>query len=80
MLCYLFVSMIVLVYFSDPSLRTIDKVVECVCSCFSGPQTDEGVQLQILKVCYFVKLIIVISCINLRVIPQGTVVNNLGLD
>jgi len=34
---------------SDPSLRTIDKVVECVCSCFSGPQTDEGVQLQILK-------------------------------
>ncbi len=30
--------------------RLIDDVVETICACFAGPQTDEGVQLQILKV------------------------------
>ena len=30
--------------------RLIDDVVETICACFSGLQTDEGVQLQILKV------------------------------
>ena len=33
-----------------PGRRQIDDVVETICACFSGPQTDEGVQLQILKV------------------------------
>jgi len=28
----------------------IDRVVETVCQCFSGVQTDEHVQLQIIKV------------------------------
>lgn len=28
----------------------IDKIVETICECFSGPQTDEGVQLQVIKV------------------------------
>lgn len=27
----------------------IDRIVETICSCFSGPTTDEGVQLQIIK-------------------------------
>lgn len=27
----------------------IDKIVETICDCFYGPQTDEGVQLQIIK-------------------------------
>ena len=34
-----------------PGKRLIDRVVETVCTCFVGPQTDEGVQLQIIKVC-----------------------------
>merc|ERR1719319_416259 len=34
---------------SQPGKRQIDCVVDTICSCFSGPQTDEGVQLQILK-------------------------------
>ena len=33
-----------------PGQRLIDRVIETVCSCFVGPQTDEGVQLQIIKV------------------------------
>ncbi|KAL1128928.1 hypothetical protein AAG570_013462 [Ranatra chinensis] len=27
----------------------IDRIVETICTCFTGPQTDEGVQLQIIK-------------------------------
>lgn len=30
--------------------RLIDVVVETVCGCFVGVQTDDGVQLQIIKV------------------------------
>ena len=33
----------------NPNKRQIDIIVETICSCFSGPHTDEGVQLQILK-------------------------------
>ena len=33
----------------NPTKRQIDVIVDTICSCFSGPQTDEGVQLQILK-------------------------------
>ncbi|CAL1607164.1 unnamed protein product [Knipowitschia caucasica] len=32
-----------------PGRRLIDRLVETVCNCFTGPQTDEGVQLQIIK-------------------------------
>ena len=35
---------------SQAGRRQIDDVVETICACFAGPQTDEGVQLQILKV------------------------------
>jgi brefeldin A-inhibited guanine nucleotide-exchange protein len=35
---------------ASPGRRQIDDVVETICACFAGPQTDEGVQLQILKV------------------------------
>jgi brefeldin A-inhibited guanine nucleotide-exchange protein len=32
-----------------PGKRLIDRIVEVICSCFVGPQTDDGVQLQIIK-------------------------------
>ncbi|XP_054602182.1 brefeldin A-inhibited guanine nucleotide-exchange protein 2 isoform X2 [Nothobranchius furzeri] len=32
-----------------PGKRLIDRLVETICVCFQGPQTDEGVQLQIIK-------------------------------
>ena len=35
---------------SAPGKRLIDRLVETICNCFQGPQTDEGVQLQIIKV------------------------------
>uniref|UniRef100_A0A4W5NT75 ARF guanine nucleotide exchange factor 2 n=1 Tax=Hucho hucho TaxID=62062 RepID=A0A4W5NT75_9TELE len=34
---------------SAPGKRLIDRLLETICSCFQGPQTDEGVQLQIIK-------------------------------
>ncbi|XP_031422600.1 brefeldin A-inhibited guanine nucleotide-exchange protein 2 isoform X2 [Clupea harengus] len=34
---------------SAPGKRLIDRLMETVCNCFQGPQTDEGVQLQIIK-------------------------------
>ena len=30
----------------------IDRIIDTICSCFVGVQTDEGVQLQIIKVIY----------------------------
>uniref|UniRef100_A0A8D3DLI7 ADP-ribosylation factor guanine nucleotide-exchange factor 2 (brefeldin A-inhibited) n=1 Tax=Scophthalmus maximus TaxID=52904 RepID=A0A8D3DLI7_SCOMX len=33
----------------SPGKRLIDRLVETICNCFQGPQTDEGVQLQIIK-------------------------------
>lgn len=36
---------------TTPNKRLIDRIVETICGCFQGPQTDEGVQLQIIKVC-----------------------------
>lgn len=33
----------------NPQRLLIDCIVETTCSCFSGPSTDEGVQLQIIK-------------------------------
>uniref|UniRef100_A0A8C5WI18 ARF guanine nucleotide exchange factor 2 n=1 Tax=Leptobrachium leishanense TaxID=445787 RepID=A0A8C5WI18_9ANUR len=32
-----------------PGKRLIDRIVDTVCNCFQGTQTDEGVQLQIIK-------------------------------
>nr|XP_005992094.1 PREDICTED: brefeldin A-inhibited guanine nucleotide-exchange protein 2 [Latimeria chalumnae] len=32
-----------------PGKRLIDRIIETICNCFQGPQTDEGVQLQIIK-------------------------------
>ena len=36
-----------------PGKRLIDRIVDTICGCFIGPQTDEGVQLQIIKVIIF---------------------------
>jgi len=33
-----------------PGKRLIDRIVDVVCGCFIGPQTEDGVQLQIIKV------------------------------
>ncbi|XP_074598871.1 ADP ribosylation factor guanine nucleotide exchange factor Sec71 isoform X2 [Brevipalpus obovatus] len=33
----------------NPEKLLIDVIVETICSCFHGPNTDEGVQLQIIK-------------------------------
>nr|CAB3222754.1 brefeldin A-inhibited guanine nucleotide-exchange protein 1 [Phallusia mammillata] len=35
---------------SAPGKRLIDRVIDAICQCFSGIQTDEQVQLQIIKV------------------------------
>lgn len=32
-----------------PGKYLIDRIVKTICLCFTGPQTDEGVQLQIIK-------------------------------
>lgn len=34
---------------TTPRKLLIDRIVETICGCFTGPQTDEGVQLQIIK-------------------------------
>ncbi|XP_061181615.1 brefeldin A-inhibited guanine nucleotide-exchange protein 1-like isoform X3 [Saccostrea echinata] len=34
---------------TTPGKLLIDRIVETICGCFHGPQTDEGVQLQIIK-------------------------------
>ncbi|GAB6029023.1 Brefeldin A-inhibited guanine nucleotide-exchange protein 1 [Chamberlinius hualienensis] len=34
---------------TQPKKRLIDRIVETICDCFNGTQTDEGVQLQIIK-------------------------------
>jgi len=37
---------------SVPGKRLIDRVIDAICQCFLGIQTDEHVQLQIIKVCF----------------------------
>lgn len=34
---------------TEPSKLLLDRIVETICGCFVGVQTDEGVQLQIIK-------------------------------
>ena len=34
----------------NPDKLLIDRIIDTVCGCFIGVQTDEGVQLQIIKV------------------------------
>ncbi|XP_028406357.1 brefeldin A-inhibited guanine nucleotide-exchange protein 1-like [Dendronephthya gigantea] len=33
----------------EPEKRLIDRIIDTICSCFTGIDTDEGVQLQIIK-------------------------------
>ena len=35
---------------NNPDKRLIDLIIDTICGCFIGVQTDEGVQLQIIKV------------------------------
>ncbi len=37
---------------TTPGKKLIDRIIETICGCFQGPQTDEGIQLQIIKVKY----------------------------
>lgn len=34
---------------SAPGKFLIDRIVTTICNCFNGPQTDDGVELQIIK-------------------------------
>ena len=34
----------------EPEKRLIDRIIDTICGCFTGIHTDEGVQLQIIKV------------------------------
>ncbi|KAI1902301.1 hypothetical protein AGOR_G00043320 [Albula goreensis] len=34
---------------TSPGKKLIDRIIETICGCFQGPQTDEGIQLQIIK-------------------------------
>ncbi|ESP03614.1 hypothetical protein LOTGIDRAFT_180087 [Lottia gigantea] len=52
---------------TTPGKRLIDRIVETICGCFNGPQTDEGVQLQIIKA-----LLTVVTSNNCE-IHEGTV-------
>ncbi len=48
----------------QPGRKLIDRIVETICGCFQGTLTDEGVQLQIIKVNYSKSLFIymIASC------------------
>lgn len=35
---------------ADPSALLIDRIISAICGCFQGPQTNEDVQLQVIKV------------------------------
>jgi brefeldin A-inhibited guanine nucleotide-exchange protein len=35
---------------TSPGKRLSDRIVDVICGCFIGPQTEDGVQLQIIKV------------------------------
>lgn len=35
---------------ANPDKQLIDCIIDTICGCFIGVQTDEGVQLQIIKV------------------------------
>jgi len=39
---------------NDSGKPLIDKIVETICDCFTGQQTDEGILLQIIKVGGFI--------------------------
>lgn len=52
---------------ANPGKFLIDRIVATICNCFSGPQTDEGVQLQIIKA-----LLTVVTSQNVEV-HEGTV-------
>lgn len=44
-----------------PGKKLIDRIIETICGCFQGPQTDEGVQLQIIKVMCLLPVFIVVA-------------------
>ena len=52
---------------ANPGKFLIDRIVATICNCFTGPQTDEGVQLQIIKA-----LLTVVTSQNVEV-HEGTV-------
>lgn len=52
---------------ANPGKFLIDRIVATICNCFMGPQTDEGVQLQIIKA-----LLTVVTAQNVEV-HEGTV-------
>lgn len=59
---------------SNPGKFLIDRIVATICNCFMGPQTDEGVQLQIIKA-----LLTVVTAQNVEV-HEGTVLQVIKLS
>ncbi|RXN04096.1 brefeldin A-inhibited guanine nucleotide-exchange 1-like isoform X4 [Labeo rohita] len=57
---------------TTPGKKLIDRIIETICGCFQGPQTDEGVQLQIIKVKHFYALLTAVTSQHIE-IHEGTV-------
>lgn len=58
---------------ANPGKFLIDRIVSTICNCFMGPQTDEGVQLQIIKA-----LLTVVTSQNVEV-HEGTVLQVINI-
>ena len=55
---------------TTPGKRLIDRIVETICGCFNGPQTDEGVQLQIIKVFKFFPVFTLLSHVGKSLLSE----------
>jgi hypothetical protein len=55
---------------TSPGKKLIDRIVDVVCGCFIGPQTEDGVQLQIIKACILHDVIVY----NERLCPKFTII------
>ena len=53
----------------DPTKPLGDRIVDTICSCFSGASTDEDVQLQIIKVCENLAFCFRSYCVAVQLIP-----------
>lgn len=63
---------------TNPERLLIDRIVEAICAPFAGPNTDEGVQLQILKVFIQFAARLFSNAGNFHA-PKGTLTLNLSI-
>lgn len=58
---------------TQPGKRLIDRVIDTICLCFNGVQTDENVQLQIIKVVVSrIRLVLFVAYIKLIIFSSVT--------